>query len=286
MIIFLDIDGVLVNRKVITERNKFYAPAVTALNQFCAIPDCRVVVSSAWRVNRSVEELSELFKANGVGLEVVGKTPSTAYDGKRGAEILAWLKDNKYTGPYIVIDDEIFDIAPFISSHKIIHVRGGLAEEGLTKEHIDIYLENLRELNGATVIVDPWWQIKPFINYVDQMARQKPNQERRSKMCSQSTMHAIETVIGELTAMRRSFTGRDVYERIHNKHVRRDEDFSGCTEGPGEVSKDVRRLFNGSHTLFSSYGSTIVPHDNGPVMYFPLPYHAKVKVSKILSNLS
>jgi hypothetical protein len=285
MILFLDIDGVLVNRGVVTQRDTFYPPAVTALNQFCAIPDCRIVITSAWRVGRSVENLAELFKSNDVGLEVVGKTASAKYGSKRGEEILDWIEENNYTGPYIVIDDETFDIDPFIPSHKIIHVKGGLAEEGLTKAHINTYIEKLRELNGATVIVDPWWQIRPLIDYVDQMIVRNQTKRRRT-MCSQTTEEAIKTVVGELVVMRRSFTGRDVYERMHNKHIRRDEDFSGCTEGPAEISKDVRRMFNGSHTLFQGYGSTIVPHDNGPVMYFPLPYHAKVKVSKILSNLS
>jgi len=284
MIIFLDIDGVLVNREVVRERDKFYAPAVAALNGFCAIPECQVVISSAWRIGRSIEELQKLFSDNNVGLEIIGKTDSTKFNGKRGEEILDWIEANHYTGPYIVIDDEDFDIAPYIPAHKIIYVKDGLAEEGLTRKHISDYMERLRELNGATVIVDPWWQIRPHLTYIDQMINSKT--KRREKMCSPQDFSAIEVVIGELTRMRRTFTAEDVYKRIHNKHVRRDEDLTGFSESTRGVSREVRQMFNGRHPVFASYGSTLVQHTKGPILYFALPHHAKIKANKIASLLS
>jgi hypothetical protein len=284
MILFVDIDGVLVTREVVRERNKFYAPAVAALNVFCAIPEARIVVSSAWRVGRSVEELDRLFGHNEVAVRVIGKTRDDRFNDKRGEEILDWIEANRYNGPYIVIDDEIFDIAPYIPAHKIIHVKHGLSEEGLTRKHIEDYLERLRELNGATVIVDPWWQIRPFITYVDQMINAKT--KRREDMCSPQDFSAIEVVVGELTRMRRTFTAEDVYKRIHNKHIRRDEDLSGFQESARGVSKEVRQMFNGRHPVFSDYGSTLVQHSKGPILYFALPHHAKIKANKIAQVLS
>lgn len=285
MILFLDIDGVLVNREVVRDRYKFYAPAVTALNRFCAIPECRIVVSSAWRVGRTTEELNKLFKENGVGLEVIGKTRSDSFSSNRGEEILDWIEENNYNGPYIVIDDEIFDIAPFIPSHKILYIKNGLEEEGITDKHVEGYIEYLRELNGATVIVDPWWQIRPFIIYVDQMINQSKT-KRREKMCSPQDFDVIKIVVGELVSMRRTFTGEDVYNRIHNKHVRHSMQITGFQESARGVSKEVRQLFNSRHDVFRGYGSTLVPHDNGPVLYFALPHHAKLKAKRIASDLS
>jgi hypothetical protein len=286
MIIFLDIDGVLVNREVLMsrERDKFYAPAVAALNSFCAIPECRIVVSSAWRVGRSINELQKLFSDNNVALEIIGKTDSTKLNGKRGEEILDWIEEHRYDGPYIVIDDEDFDIAPYIPAHNIILVKDGLPDEGLTRKHISDYIERLRVLNGATVIVDPWWQIRPFITYVDQMINTKT--KRRKHMCSPQDFSVIETVVGELVGMRRTFTGEDVYNRIHNKHIRRAVKLDGVQESARGVSMEVRKMFNSRHSAFAGYGSTLVPHDHGPVLYFALPHHAKSKANKIAATLS
>jgi hypothetical protein len=283
MILFVDIDGVLVNREMLKQRYKFYAPAVDALNSFCALPDIGIVVSSAWRVGRSVKDLSTLFESNGVVIRVIDKTPSHKIDRQRGEEILDWIEDNRYNGPYIVIDDEDFDIAPYIPAHKIIHVKNGLAEKGLTREHIAEYIKRLQELNGATTIADPWWQIRPHLNYIDQIINSKT--KRRKNMCSQNDFNVIETVVGEMVRMRMTFTGEDVYKRVHNKHVRRTEDFSGFQESPKGVSREVRKMFNGRHPAFASYGSTLVQHNKGPVLYFALPHHAKIKANKIANVL-
>jgi hypothetical protein len=285
MILFLDIDGVLVTRETVRERNKFYAPAVAALNRFCAVPDARIVVTSAWRVGRTVEELNRLFGHNNVAIRVIDKTDDSSFNKDRGQEILDWIEKERYNGPYIVIDDEIFDIVPHIPNHKIIHVKHGLSEEGLTDKHVQDYLEYLRDLNGATVIADPWWQIRPLITCIDEAIKQSKT-KRREKMCSQNDFQVIETVVGEMIRMRQTFTGEDVFKRIHNKHVRRAQKFSGFQESAQGVSQEVRKMFNARHPLFASYGSTLVQHDSGPVLYFALPHHAKIKANRIAQKLS
>jgi hypothetical protein len=65
--------------------------------------------------------------------------------------------------------------------------------------------------------------------------------------------------------------------------IHRDDDFSVCTNSPDLISKYTRRLFNQGCAVFATYGSTIVP--NGPVLYFPLPYYAKLHVKRIISTL-
>lgn len=133
----------------------------------------------------------------------------------------------------------------------------------------------------ALVVVDPWWQIRPIIDILIR----KP--ERRKKMqLSTNTQEAVKLVVGELVRMRRTFTGEDVHTRIHNKRVRRGQDLSGCTEGPRDVSMFTRQLFNGKDAVFTNYGSTLVPHQTGPVVYFALPFHAKRKMTKILDSLN
>lgn len=105
-------------------------------------------------------------------------------------------------------------------------------------------------------------------------------------MCSPQDFSTIEVVVGELVHMRRTFTAEDVYKRIHNKRIRRQEDLSGFQESSKGVSKEVRQMFNGRHPLFANYGSTLVPHNAGPILYFALPYHAKITANRIANLLS
>lgn len=133
----------------------------------------------------------------------------------------------------------------------------------------------------ALIVIDPWWQIRPIIDALT------PKPKRRKKMqLSTNTQEAVKLVVGELVRMRRTFTGEDVHTRIHNKRVRRGQDLSGCTEGARDVSTFTRQLFNGKDAVFANYGSTLVAHQNGPVVYFALPFHAKKKAGRILDSLN
>jgi len=266
-LIFLDIDGVLVDWNTIASpeykknRDYFRPKCVEAFNLFSEVPNCAIVVSSAWRIGQTTEDLQKLFMKNGVVVSVIGKTSSASIKADRGEQILSWIEENNYSGEYIVIDDEMSDITEHIASGKLVDIKDGLYNGGLNKK---IVAEVLVKLRGVLGYAPP---------------------KRRSDMCAPQTMTAIETVIGELTRMRRSFTGRDVHTRMHSKFVRRDEDFSGCAEPAREISRDVRKLFNAKHPAFKDYGSAIVYHDNGPVLFFALPHHAKVKARKIEGKL-
>ncbi len=57
------------------------------------VPDLEIVVSSTWRMGRTLEELKTLFGKIGVDPKrVIGKTPAL-YGKERGIEIQAWLDD-------------------------------------------------------------------------------------------------------------------------------------------------------------------------------------------------
>jgi hypothetical protein len=112
-------------------------------------------------------------------------------------------------------------------------------------------------------------------------------------MCSPVTLSAVEIVIGEMVRQRRSFTGQDVYQRIYQKGItRKTKDADAVeqarqeNENQGTVSREVRNMFNGKSALFTNYGSYPIPHPTGPVMYFPLPAHAKRATEKILKKMS
>lgn len=151
MVIFLDIDGVLVTREEITKsmgRNaKFKPAAVAALNKLCAITGGKIVVTSAWRVGKTLLELRELMASNKVKAPVIGKTlqltesemPGLARG--RAAEIIHWINEIGYPGDYVVVDDDITDILPHIPPDRVIYVRDGMAKTGLTDSLVNNWID-------------------------------------------------------------------------------------------------------------------------------------------------
>lgn len=135
MIVFLDIDGVLVHTgcKLPWEMDP---DCVTVLQEFCNKHNAKIVVSSAWRIGRSIAELE--FSLFSYGLDkglVIGKTDLGDFKGRRDDEILEWLDEYGYKGDYIVIDDEDFDLTK-IDKKKIVHIKKGFTTGGMKRKHL------------------------------------------------------------------------------------------------------------------------------------------------------
>jgi len=129
-IIFLDIDGVL-NTEHHLRRQKVETGEISGSNWcptacrhislLCQQFYARIVISSTWRYNHSMESLRELLKKNEINPHyLVGLTPALIYmEGPdsyvRGDEIARWLEENGYLDPsastsaltstYVIIDD-------------------------------------------------------------------------------------------------------------------------------------------------------------------------------------
>lgn len=141
-IIFLDIDGVfncqtfyeekfrasqkeIKNslRKEVSSKNisrmEYYTSLICKervkwFSELCQEINAVVVVSSTWRLNKTVEELQLIFNNCGGNFKVIDKTLRLGYE--RGIEISKWLKDNikKETHGcsyfdfknYVIIDDD------------------------------------------------------------------------------------------------------------------------------------------------------------------------------------
>lgn len=136
MIIFLDIDGVLVTADSWHNGRQMDQDCVQRLNHFCHSNKVDVVVSSTWRIGHTLDSLKKELQSHGITVNIIGMTPQRR-DG-RGNEILEWIKTNKYTGDYFVLDDDIEDIKYVIPEYRIIHIPYGLYDEGLSFGHIRI----------------------------------------------------------------------------------------------------------------------------------------------------
>ena len=114
-IIFLDVDGVLncsdfyKNRWERLQANgetrdypydEFSPECVARLNKVTDATGAKIVVSSTWRLGRTVEELQNLFKEVGITGEVIDKTchmgGAKGYTIPRGCEIDHWLDERKF----------------------------------------------------------------------------------------------------------------------------------------------------------------------------------------------
>lgn len=134
-IIFLDIDGVLNHQLFFEEKKRsniilgtseiedwFDQRSVSLLKEIVDTTGAKIVVSSSWRKNRSLDQLKEIFHELGFKKDtVIDKTPvlyfssneKYNYSVPRGCEIKAWMEMNKgiigekmSKVSYVILDDD------------------------------------------------------------------------------------------------------------------------------------------------------------------------------------
>lgn len=132
-ILFLDIDGVLNSHQSMTFwykhrdmnkwQNELYGEWKGTLAQYLAldfdpialsnleellkrVPDLKIVVSSTWRLGRSIDELREIFLPfRTISRAIISKT-GRDYDRIRGNEIQEWLDKHPEIEKYAIVDDD------------------------------------------------------------------------------------------------------------------------------------------------------------------------------------
>jgi hypothetical protein len=150
MLIFLDIDGVLVhagNHNSAVFLNWDFDPeCVAVLNHLIeSVNDPQIVLSSAWRMF-GMEKMNKKLGMCGVKAKIIGLTGHDK-EGIRGKEIADVLTD--FPGmEYLIIDDSIEDIVEFHPRSNIIHVDNGWYTDGLKNEHVDFWLKIYRGEHG------------------------------------------------------------------------------------------------------------------------------------------
>lgn len=119
MILFLDFDGVLHPYFQSTDSSDpesqnfcFLGNFENALRNTPQLEEIDIVISSRWRLNRSLEDLQSLFSPD-IAKKIIGKTPflddNDSEDGARQKEVEAWLiTENKTDQSWIGIDDNVY----------------------------------------------------------------------------------------------------------------------------------------------------------------------------------
>jgi hypothetical protein len=146
-VLFLDIDGVLnstdfLQRKAARNGGRVIGTdhidpdAVSRLNTIIAMTDCKVVVSSVWRFNKTPDELYLHLRKHGFVGEVIGSTPQNAKKGyERGHEIQEWLDTvgQQFEEPvecFVILDDDS-DMVHLL--HRLVKTKFA---NGLQDEHV------------------------------------------------------------------------------------------------------------------------------------------------------
>lgn len=159
-IIFLDIDGVLnsvesmhrkhnLNQKVRsadrTQDTDFPCEFLVAnLNQIIKDTDAKIVVSSTWRIGKSIQDLREILMVAGVHKAneiVIGKTPLMR-DVIRGIEIQDWINQFQPELKSFVILDDDSDMGTLMN--KLVKTN---SQKGLTIENVMQAIKLLNENN-------------------------------------------------------------------------------------------------------------------------------------------
>lgn len=118
-LIFLDIDGVLVTNRSLMAGNeyRFDKECVKNLLEILTITGAKIVISSSWREDRTLNQLKLLFENNGLGDNIIDITPIHGDHEIRGSEIKAFLdRSDLKIDKFVIIDDEeeMGELAPYL----------------------------------------------------------------------------------------------------------------------------------------------------------------------------
>jgi hypothetical protein len=111
-VLFLDFDGVLIPISPVSYSEDYPTlsrDAIDNLNVLVQTTGAKVIVSSAWRIGRSVRQLDRLLKSWGATFNVFDKTDERS-DFDRGREVAEWLAALHTVEAFAVIDDEPTDL--------------------------------------------------------------------------------------------------------------------------------------------------------------------------------
>lgn len=140
-IIFLDCDGVL---NCATTREKSNGTLgmlgvdrsiMPRFERLVRELDANIVLSSTWRLFHEMEACLRRNMELDIEERIIGKTPDAARElpsglflsHERGHEIQYWLTDNKFDGPFVILDDDD-DMVHLTSFHVLTNFNCGLTD--------------------------------------------------------------------------------------------------------------------------------------------------------------
>lgn len=141
MLIFLDIDGVMVpaaSWKVpeILEDGfpMFTEKSIKGLKTLLS-SDTKIILSTSHRDRFTIEKWKEIFAKRGLQVKNLDRLPSSNMHGKRKDEIMQWFSTHRRPKNFIIIDDDntLHDLPRDLKDHLVI----ASSLVGLTPEKLE-----------------------------------------------------------------------------------------------------------------------------------------------------
>ncbi|MFN4000485.1 HAD domain-containing protein [Algoriphagus sp.] len=145
MLIFLDIDGVMVpaaswKTPELMEDGfpMFSEKAVQGLKSIL-FPGSKIILSTSHRDRFTIQEWKEIFAKRGLHVKNLDRLPSSKTHGKRKDEIQQWFSAHVKPKVFVIIDDDktLFDLPRDLKDHLVI-----------TSSLVGLTPENLKDVNG------------------------------------------------------------------------------------------------------------------------------------------
>ncbi len=144
MTIFPDLDGVITtSASWAASEDLLSENAVACLNKLLGCQSSEIVITSTWRAAHTLEELRSILSC--LAAPIIDVTPILTC---RGAEILSWLTNKNIGKQYLVIDDFVDEIVPYIADEHIVHVKDGFNKDGFAAPHLAAALERIEKLRN------------------------------------------------------------------------------------------------------------------------------------------
>jgi len=141
MLLFLDIDGVMVPAKgwkspeFLDDGFPAFSSKATIALQHLISENVTVMLTTSHKSNFSIEEWKDIFKSRGVNIQKIKSLPKNLDYLNRRDEIVNWFNINNINEDFIIIDDDksLNDLPDFLKKN-LVQTSSYI---GLTEEHLE-----------------------------------------------------------------------------------------------------------------------------------------------------
>lgn len=153
MLIFLDIDGVMVPAKgckspeLLDDGFSDFSGKASRILQTLASEDATVILTTSHQSNYTVEEWKEIFKRRGINIRNLQLLGTNSRNLSRKDEIINWFKNNSINEDFIIIDDDksLNSLPAFLKGNLILTSPFiGLTNENL--KNVKVINDNLHSI--------------------------------------------------------------------------------------------------------------------------------------------
>ncbi len=140
MLVFLDIDGVMVPAKswrspeFLKDGFPVFSVKATRALQSLISEDVTIMLTTSHKSNFSVDEWKSIFKNRGINIEKIKSLPENINNLNRREEIINWFDTNSIDENFIILDDDksLNELPEFLKDNLV--QTSSLV--GLTEEHL------------------------------------------------------------------------------------------------------------------------------------------------------